>query len=49
MSNPAQYQESRAFYRKNFTSLLLALIQSKSIDVASRLDEIQKHVAQNEA
>ncbi len=46
MSHPAQYQESLAYYRKNFASLLLALMQSKLTDVALRLDQIQENVAQ---
>lgn len=46
MSAPAQYDERLAYYRKNFASLLLALIKSKSIDVASRIDKIQENVAQ---
>lgn len=46
ISNPAQYHERLVYYRKNFASLLLALIQSKSKDVASRIDKIQENVAQ---
>jgi len=46
MSNPAQYQESLIYYRKNFASILLPLMQSKSTDAASRLDRVRENVAQ---